>query len=89
MINDVAQGPMHLPTIWTCPFTVYMCVYVVYVCVVNVCKGTLALCEHTWRPEVNVECLPYFLRQDLSVSLELMSTAKLAAPQGPGIFQSL
>lgn len=44
------------------------------------------------RPEVSVGCLPlpplYFLRQDLSLSLELTNSARLAGQQTLGIFYS-
>lgn len=44
-----------------------------------------------WRPEGDVrflpQCPPYFFRQYLSLSLELMSLAGLAGQQTPGISQ--
>lgn len=48
-------------------------------------------CMCTWRSGVNVRChlLPWFLRQGLSLNLELTDVAKFEGQRAPGVCWSL
>lgn len=68
-----------------------LCVWYVYTCkYMHVCVGA---CARKWRPEVNTgshpHCSsPYFLRQDLSWTLELTDSARLTVElQWPSCLQ--
>lgn len=65
---------------------VYMYIYEFIVCLcgydfIGVCRF---ICEHVWRLEAETGCFPqlllyFILRQDLSLNLQLISSARLMA----------
>lgn len=72
------------------PLSVCVCVCVIEFAHVRV-GVQIHVCTFTLRPEVSPGVIfhhyvPYFLRQSLSLDLELIGSATLASPQAPGIF---
>lgn len=62
-------------------------------CSMNVC-GCKHFCVYLWKPEVTTRYLPrysppYFMSQGLSLSLELIYSARLAGQQALEIYLSL